>query len=81
MTDSVGKLIQAGELDIGDIVPIVITPTGNQYDCEIVQVSCPACGETFKGTKRDAGGFIAGHQAYHEFENIQDLMIKSMGGI
>jgi len=81
MTDRVGELIQAGELDIGDIVPIVITRTGIQYDCEIVQVSCPACGETFKGTKRDAGGFIAGHQAYHEFENVQDLMIKSMGGI
>lgn len=81
MTDNVGKLIQAGEVDTGDIIPFVITSTGIHYECEIVQVSCPACGEIFKGTKRDAGGFIAGHQAYHEFENIQDLMLKSMGGV
>lgn len=68
-------------MQIGDIIPKIITPTGIYYDTEIVQVSCPACGEIFKGTKRDAGGFIAGHQAYHEFENIQDLMLKSMGGV
>ena len=31
-------------------------------------------------SKRGAGGFVAGHQAYHEFENAQDLMIQGMGG-
>ena len=67
--------------EIGDIISKIVTPTGSYYDCEIVQVLCPACAESFRGTKRDAGGFIAGHQAYHEFENIQDLMVKSMGGV
>jgi hypothetical protein len=39
------------------------------------------CGEEFIGTKRDAGGFIAGHRAYHEHENMSDLIAESMGGV
>ena len=69
------------EAEIGDIIPIIFSKTGIYYDCEIVQVCCPACGELFKGIIRDAGGFIAGHQAYHEFTNAQDIIIQSMGGI
>ena len=69
------------EAEIGDIIPKLVRNDGIYYDAEIVQVSCPARGETFKGTKRDAGGFIAGHHAYHEFTNAHDLMIQSMGGI
>ena len=38
------------------------------------------CIKEFLGTKRHAGGFIAGHQAYHEFENKSDLIMASMGG-
>ena len=67
--------------EIGDIISEIVTQTGVYYDCEIVQISCPACGESFKGIKRDAGGFIAGHQAYHEFENAHDLIITSLGGV
>ena len=72
---------QINDVEVGDVISAIVTETGIYYDCEVVQVTCPACGESFKGTKRDAGGFIAGHQAYHEFNNIQDLMIKSMGGV
>lgn len=79
--EHLGSLIISTEADVGDIVPYLVTSHGVYYEVEIVQVVCPACGESFKGTKRDAGGFIAGHQAYHEFENIQDLMLKSMGGV
>jgi uncharacterized protein (UPF0212 family) len=67
--------------EVGEIVSEIETPTGIYYDCEIVQISCPACGETFKGMKRSAGGFIAGHHAYHEFVNSQDLIIEAMGGV
>ena len=58
----------------------VISTDGYYKQAEIVQVSCPACGEEFLGTKRHAGGFIAGHQAYHEFLNAQDLIITQLGG-
>ena len=45
-----------------------------------MKVACPACGEDFIGTKKHAGGFIAGHRAFHEFENDMDVMITRMGG-
>jgi predicted RNA-binding Zn-ribbon protein involved in translation (DUF1610 family) len=63
----------------GDI-ETVRTDDGVQVDAEIVRVSCPACGEEFIGTKRSAGGFVAGHSAYHEFVNSQDMIIHAMGG-
>lgn len=59
----------------------VISKDGYYIQAEIVKVTCPACGEEFLGTKRHAGGFIAGHEAYHNFENNQDLLIQGMGGI
>lgn len=59
----------------------VISTDGYYEQAEIVKVTCPACGEEFLGTKRHAGGFIAGHQAYHEFVNRQDLIIDNLGGI
>ena len=67
------------EAEIGTIKTIH-TPQGVSIDAEIVRVYCPACGEEFIGTKRGAGGFIAGHSAYHEFENKQDMIVSSMGG-
>ena len=67
------------EEDIGHIQNIIATD-GYYIQAEIVKVCCPACGEEFLGTKRHAGGFIAGHKAYHEFENQMDVMIKEMGG-
>jgi hypothetical protein len=67
------------EEDIGKMIDVISTD-GYYTQAEIVKVTCPACGEQFVGTKRHAGGFIAGHRAYHEFENEMDIMITSMGG-
>ena len=58
----------------------VVSTDGYYTRAEIVKVACPACGEEFIGTKRHAGGFIAGHRAFHEFENDMDVMITRMGG-
>lgn len=64
-----------------DEVMNVISTDGYYQQAEIVKVTCPVCGEEFLGTKRHAGGFIAGHRAYHEFVNSQDMIIDNMGGI
>tara|TARA_R110002020_G_scaffold62979_1_gene167978 strand:+ start:2111 stop:2350 length:240 start_codon:yes stop_codon:yes gene_type:complete len=64
-----------------DKVMDVISTDGYYLQAQIVKVTCPACGEEFLGTKRHAGGFISGHQVYHEFVNSQDLIINKMGGI
>jgi len=56
-------------------------PSGIEPAAEIVRVYCPACGEEFIGTKRGAGGFIAGHQTYHEHENRLDLIVHTLGGV
>jgi len=68
------------EEDVGNIMN-VITTDGYYIQAQVVKVSCPACGEEFLGTKRHAGGFIAGHIAFHEFENTRDTIVESMGGI
>ena len=68
------------EEDLDKIMTIISTD-GYYLQAEIVKVTCPACGEEFLGTKRHAGGFIAGHEAYHNFVNSQDLLIQGMGGI
>lgn len=63
-----------------DQIMTVISTDGYYLQAEIVKVTCPACGEEFLGTKRHAGGFIAGHEAYHQFENNQDTIIATLGG-
>jgi|TARA_R100001509_G_scaffold92182_1_gene53260 hypothetical protein len=68
------------EGDLGEIINVICTD-GYYPQAEIVEVSCPACGEKFLGTKRHAGGFIAGHKAFHEFENSMDLYLDSVGGV
>tara|TARA_R100001082_G_scaffold96898_1_gene64607 strand:+ start:1103 stop:1315 length:213 start_codon:yes stop_codon:yes gene_type:complete len=68
------------EEDIGTIKTIE-TAEGVCIEAEIVRVYCPACGEEFIGTKRGAGGFIAGHMTYHEFVNKQDMIVNEMGGV
>ena len=68
------------EEDIGMISNVIATD-GYYLQAEIVKVCCPACGEEFLGTKRHAGGFIAGHRAYHEFENSMDVIIENLGGV
>ena len=64
-----------------DEVINVISTDGYYEQAQIVKGTCPACGEEFLGTKRHAGGFIAGHRAYHEFINSIDMAIDNMGGI
>jgi hypothetical protein len=68
------------EEDVGNIVNVISTD-GFYKQAEIVKVVCPACLEEFLGTKRHAGGFIAGHRTFHEFENSMDTMLEQMGGI
>ena len=74
-----GHIDDLTEEDIERIMDVRCTD-GFYPQAQIVKVTCPACGEAFLGTKRHAGGFIAGHKAYHEFENQMDVMIKEMGG-
>ena len=63
-------------MDWGDVFPTIMkegdtmtyaTQDGVYIDAEIVRVECPVCGEEFIGNKRNAGGFIAGHTAFHQF--------------
>ena len=63
-----------------DKIMTVISTDGYYLQAEIVKVTCPACGEEFLGTKRHAGGFISGHEAYNNFENEQDAIIAKLGG-
>ena len=67
------------EEDLDNIINI-ISKEGMYLRSEIVRVSCPTCGEEFLGTKRHAGGFIAGHRAFHEFCYERDLFIAQSGG-
>ena len=80
MVDDSDSKRQYTEDDIGIFVTLV-RDDGTYVEAEIVRVFCPVCGEEFIGTKRDAGGFIAGHRAYHEHENMSDLIAESMGGV
>jgi hypothetical protein len=72
-------LCKITEKDLENIIDIKY-PSGIELAAEIVKVSCPACGEEFIGTKGGAGGFIAGHEAYHRHENSLDLLISALGG-
>ena len=67
-------------MDEGDFITIEY-PGGKELDAEIVSISCPACGAEFVGTIRQAGGFISGHIAYHEFVNRMDVMVNDLGGL
>ena len=74
-----GHIDDLTEDDLEKIMDVLCTD-GFYQQAQIVKVTCPACGEAFLGTKRHAGGFIAGHKAYLEFENQIDVMINEMGG-
>jgi len=67
-------------MKLGDIITLE-SKHGTEFSAEIVKVACPSCGEEFLGSKRGAGGFVAGHHAYHEFENAMDLIVSSLGGV
>ena len=77
--DEIREDQQLGEEDVNEIIDL-LCQDGLYKRAGIVKVYCPVCGEEFIGTKRHAGGFIAGHQAFHEFENNQDVMMIQMGG-
>lgn len=68
------------EDDVEKIMDIISTD-GFYKHAEIVKVTCPHCGEEFLGTKRHAGGFIAGHEAYHKFVHSADIIATQLGGI
>ena len=83
--DKVGKksaidIEDLTEEDIGKIISIIATD-GYYKQAQIVKVICPACAEEFLGTKSNAGSFIEGHRAYHDFEGSFDEIIESLGGL
>ena len=53
--------------DIGEIVEVV-TESGRYIDERVVAVHCSACGASFIGRIREAGGFLSGHTAFHTWE-------------
>ena len=61
------------EEEIGIIMDVIATD-GYYKQAMIVKVVCPVCFEEFLGTKRHAGGFIAGHRAYHEFDDNSNIL-------
>ena len=61
------------EEEIGIIMDVIATD-GYYKQAMIVKVVCPVCFEEFLGTKRHAGGFIAGHRAYHEFDDNSNML-------
>ena len=61
------------EEEIGIIMDVIATD-GYYKQAMIVKVVCPVCFEEFLGTKRHAGGFIAGHRAYHEFNDNSNIL-------
>ena len=61
------------EEEIGLIMDVIATD-GYYKQAMIVKVVCPVCFEEFLGTKRHAGGFIAGHRAYHEFDDNSNIL-------
>ena len=61
------------EEEIGIIMDVIATD-GYYKQAMIVKVMCPVCFEEFLGTKRHAGGFIAGHRAYHEFDDNSNIL-------
>ena len=53
-------------MEEGEIISYA-TQDGIYLYAEIVKVICSMCLEEFIGNKREAGGFISGHQIYHQY--------------
>ncbi len=71
------------EDDVGSEVGEVIEIRRNgvhEPAAEVVQTTCPVCGEEFIGTKREAGGFLSGHEVYHRHEMAMAVVVDEMGG-
>ena len=54
--------------DLGKIITMT-TECGTYYEERVVQVFCDICTASFIGTMREAGGFVAGHDAFHKWES------------
>ncbi len=78
--DKITESSDLTEQDIGNIITIIATD-GYYKQAKIVKVTCPDCTEEFLGTRGHAGRFIAGHRAFHEFQNSLDDIIDSLGGV
>lgn len=60
--------------DIGKDIEELIDENGTTLHAKIVHVFCQICGEEFIGTRRQAGGFLGGHECYHKWEITQALI-------
>ena len=63
--------------DIGELVELT-TETGRYIEERVVAVYCVVCGSQFIGIMREAGGFLAGHGAYHKWEYTQQATMEEM---
>ena len=64
------------EDDIGKTIEKIEGPNGTTLNLKIVHVYCQVCAEEFIGTRREAGGFLGGHECYHRWE-----VVTAMTGI
>ena len=80
MSDKVDDDLELSDEDIGEIISI-ISKDGIYLRSEIVRVCCHICGEEFIGTKRHAGGFLSGHQVYHESIIKESIRATQQGGV
>ena len=54
--------------DVGKESEELVDDSGTTLNAKIVHVFCQVCGEEFIGTRRQAGGFLGGHECYHAWE-------------
>lgn len=60
--------------DVGKEIEELVDENGTTLNAKIVHVFCQVCGEEFIGTRRQAGGFLGGHQCYHQWELASALI-------
>ena len=65
------------EKDIGKVISYE-TDNGTLRDERIVLVYCQICSAQFIGPIREAGGFLGGHELFHNWEFA--AMIQGEGG-
>ena len=65
------------ENDIGKIVSYE-TKVGSHLDERIVMVYCQICSAQFIGPIREAGGFIGGHEMFHQWGFANMVSVNGM---
>lgn len=60
--------------DVGKEIEELVDENGTTLNAKIVHVFCQVCGEEFIGTRRQAGGFLGGHECYHGWELTSALI-------